>query len=249
MTTCSELYSTVSLPDFHIYVHNCKRQLLAQIRDPGPLHSITHVMDSKIAVAGVHSIGVWAADTGQPHASAAPADGIDGTGGFYAANKTGSRLAFCGTGRLVLYDACTLSCLGQIQLPALGLHILHLWLHWNVHGWLSLSKEHLEQSPTVLRFMQLTERVPDCTYVCHRSAISPDGAFVCILQETDSFIQIQDTRSGALLLAQTLPQEQPPLTMHNVKWSSCGSFILATISAWDAQLHTRGRQIFRFTLD
>ena len=170
MTACSDPSSTVSLPDFHVFVHNRKRQLLAQIRGPGLLHTFTHVMDSKIAVAGVHSIGVWAADTGQLLARAAPAIDTSGARGFFAANKTGSRLAHCSKGRVVKYGACTPSCLGQIQLPEFGLDILHLWLHWNVHGWLSLGREHLEQSSNVLQFMQLTEVVPESTYI-HSSDI------------------------------------------------------------------------------
>ena len=80
---------------FHIYAHNRKRQLLARIRGPGVLHTFMHVMDSKNAVAGVHSIGVWAADTGQLIARAAPAIDTSGSRAFFAANKTGSRLAHC----------------------------------------------------------------------------------------------------------------------------------------------------------
>ena len=168
-----------------------------------------------------------------------------------AVSRSGPKLAFCpGSASTVhLYDAASLALLGcvdpfarmrsEVQRPVM------VHLDWSVFGWLLLAWQPggCFDSMYSLHFMKAQESCniylkqvlgqiaqPEAGFV-----FSPDGAFLCSVQQQDSVVlNIHDTRFGSLVAKRAVkPDLKSSLKATNIDvkykvlgWSRCGHQLL-----------------------
>ena len=172
-------------------------------------------------------------------------DSEDDHNGIVAANRSGSRLAFCAAGSFAVYvyDVSSFEVLAYVTpaqaVPPVPSNGELLWLAWSSAGWLmwharkwasyrELARLHAFQQVAIGRHEEvLRVEVPGEQSV----ALSPDGAFVCSSDADGGRLLVHDTRSGQLLVDYGLEvgaegQDGARLRCESFSWSRCGKRVL-----------------------
>ena len=243
-------------------VHDSSGQRIAQFRASGQGFDwqLALTAGNRVAAARSQDFSVWDLRSGQLVGTRGPATPAtqgpaSGCTGLIAANKTGTKLAFCAWGSTAvhLHEAVTLEALGVVHpadrvMPAClesgGSQLCGLG--WEV-GWNCVVRMHGPQRPCGrhhwqdcllalrLRAGGLYEEMmrndpPNATL----PAVSPDGVFMCMFSPSAATIGVYDTRSGQLLSTLAVPalgstQDQRPDTHVFLWWSTCGHRLLVRI--------------------
>ena len=131
-----------------------------------------------------------------------------------------------------LYDATTLSMLGVVSPFRHSSYFTHETMVWGAFNWviwgrrlkphsreaaLSIFKPIMHQASSSLSLHSVMHM--DVSYC--RYALSPDGAFICMVIQDDEGLAIIDTRTGQV--AATIACSKH---VYHVSWSSCGRWII-----------------------
>ena len=207
-----------------------------------------HAQGNRNAVAFCGMFGVWDGTSGLLLGRRRPGyedpDDVDQDDArlhhnLIAANKSGTRLAFCKTWApaLWLYDAVSLELLrclapGPALRPALVANRL-VGLACGVYGWTLMQGRGSDMCLYICRpgagHTRYTPTVWCQDQPMQLPAFSPDGAFVAVV--CGAGVQVHDARTGQHLLTQAiLPPPAGADVCHVtdilVSWSSCGQRIL-----------------------
>ena len=251
----TEYHSAAQEPGLQNFVYDRNGCEIVRFRDLDSCAA--YVVRNRLAVAHKSFFNIWDLMSGQKHGTLEPVarENTDSHHqGRIAANGSGTQLAFCPVAAeiLHLYDALTLAPLCRLHpagcnpprasgssLCALGWGASHGW--WMGYGSNSPHGSRMDQPWTVL----VVQPQADSTYKevlrCERQfglfpTLSPDGAFMCSFEPLGASINVHDTHSGQLMLAQSLchpdgVQAPEPLqgarevnafNLEYMQWSACG---------------------------
>ena len=259
--------------DSRFEVRDCSSKLMTQFREPAQAieQQLALAAGSRVAAAQPASqdFRVYDLRSGQlvgtrgPEMPATQAPAGAHTG-LIAANKPGTKLAFCARGSTAvhLYEAATLEALGVVHPAGEGL-LARLAaqesklcrLGWGVGGWVMHVTPAATCGSCYVRLRaggEYEEVLGQASGEAPLPALSPDGMFMCMYSPSAATLGVHDTRSGQLLstLAVTAPeaeQGQQPHTDAALWWSSCGNRLLVrTTSVWDYSRLLERIQVVQF---
>lgn len=241
-------------------VHDLTGDLVCRFFVPEVLEAPTapaHVPGNRVAISFGSAFGLWDLSSGSLLGTRRPLfkdvslkeeHETYEYNGVVAANRSGTRLAFCITWppEIFVYSTvglrthdCFLAESRHCMPEALPkLHFPSMW--WGVYGWIFWRPTGTGRELHVLRPHSRGRHYSPGLLCClkdgHLPAFSPSGAFVASFQLQDACIKIYDTRTGQLKTKQAM--RLPPSAAQAdktqrlralVRWSSCGQRILVRL--------------------
>lgn len=218
---------------------------------------------SRSAIAHSKDFSVWDLPTGKLLGTVCPELPVQAhpqheCAAIVITGPGGAKLAFKATNSfaMLLYDATTLCMLGVVSpFPRIHACVTHETVVWGAFSWLIWQKRMLlfcqdqeadvsivkavkHQASSSLSLQSAAQmRASDCRY-----ALSPDGAFVCMVTQDAQGLAIIDTRTGQVTASIACSKH-----VDHISWSSCGRWITMGTS-WRAGRTSRapGRFTSRF---
>lgn len=226
---------------------------------------IAHLPGSRAAIAHATTFEVWDLTEGQLLRTVGPGNIIDALlpdHGLVATNSPCSKLVFSPSqsSTLHVYDAVSLELLSTLLPDACSTSQVSILEQCNrrtdlmggVYGWLvsHMVFDQSQQLPTVdnvpfadlqpqaggMRYRMISLKQTSKLFSWLRpSWLSPCGAYICRFDKQTLQIQINDVRSGEIVLRRSLmPAHMHTADIHyqaDVCWSSCGFRLMVFVSA------------------
>ena len=224
---------------------------------------LVHAVGDRLAACHSNDFDVWDLRSGRKLGTRGPGPepspreaGM--AAGQVAANRSGTRLAFCGQGSLDvhLFDAVTLEAQSTLRLAGSSM-LAHLRsvkgqlesIVWAGGGFLlrikAIGQQREAEQVLGLYFLKpqpsssisLVERLQVSLKGAAQPALAPDGAFVAVHEGDSMSIGVWDTRSGRKVLTHAIDIPEPVLCEYPgrqasglLQWSSCGSRLLHRVT-------------------
>lgn len=245
------------------HIAQCEDPELARIGWEQP--SIAHFMGHRVAIAHPANFAVRDLRSGQVLATIWPAH-VDGSpsitgSGVIAADRNGSRLAYCaaGTSVLQIYDSATLNllgCVSAVGAPVCARGDYGAYIVWGLHGWILVTDSSVlnEIARQDLHVLAIQEGGSTYEQVLWRDyqptgppAVSPDGALVGIVARDKTTIEVHDTRFGLPLCRHAvppLPNSPERLSLFvEMLWSNSGDRLLVGVHGFNKRQDWAKEQI------
>ena len=255
-------------------VYECTGNHLASFWDPRACLDppATLLIGNRAAILSSTTIGLWNLENGQLQKTVTPGiilDAIQSRRGIMATNTTCSKLVVLPSrsSTLYLYDAVGLElistflsdfdCRPQFCTSEVN-RTEPPWI-WGPYGWVIshsiLAPVHgqiknvtfeqlLPQAESTRYSMVSLQQTGNLLARLDASSLSPCGAYICRYDKCTAEVQINDVRSGEIMLRRSLGQAAGNCCMPVICWSGCGCRLMVLVISHGLKTPFFGEQLF-----